>query len=375
MGFPQYCNDDIVIPALMELGYDEEDAIDYVVAACWEFIVPGKGADVPNQMTMNFPKIVEKTTSEFLKTSASFEEFMEHMTEEIAEECKTLREEAEQALWDQRRYLSVPYLSLYIDDCYDSCRGIEKGAAKYNNIGCHGAGISVAADALMAIKVVIYDEKSVTAEQLLQALADDFRNDEPLRHHLLDCPKMGNNHEEVDQIACALMRDFSKHMNGVPTSKKGVFRAGTGSAHEYILSAAKVGATADGRKAGHPYGSSYSPSLIARLDGPISVIQSFTKFDLTKICNGGPLTMEIHDTVFRNEQGIEKVARLVQSFVYLGGHQLQLNAVNRERLLDAQKHPENYPNLIVRVWGWSGYFHELSREFQDHIIKRAEFMV
>ena len=186
---------------------------------------------------------------------------------------------------------------------------------------------------------------------------------------------MGNNHEEVDQIACALMRDFSKYMNGVPTSKNGVFRAGTGSAHEYIFSAAKVGATADGRKVGQPYGSSFSPSLTTRLDGPLSVIQSFTKYDLKKICNGGPLTMEIHDTVFRNEDGVNKVAHLVQNFIRLGGHQLQLNAVNRERLLDAQKHPEDYPNLIVRVWGWSGYFNELDKEFQDHIISRTEFMV
>lgn len=85
--------------------------------------------------------------------------------------------------------------------------------------------------------------------------------------------------------------------------------------------------------------------------------------------------MEIHDTVFRNEDGVSKVALLVQNFIRLGGHQLQLNAVNRERLLDAQKHPEDYPSLIVRVWGWSGYFNELSKEFQDHIIRRTEFVV
>lgn len=375
MGFPQYCNDDVVIPALIALGYDEEDAIDYVVAACWEFIIPGKGAEVPNLITMNFPKVVEKVTAEHLKDSSTFDEFMSHVIEELKHECAMLQEEAEQIIHDRNQYYSAPYLSMYIDGCYEACRGIEKGTAKYNGIGCHGAGIAVAADALMAIKTVIYDEKSVTVEQLMRALEENFENDEPLRHRLLDCPKMGNNHDDVDQIACVLMDTFSKHMNGIPTSGKGVFRAGTGSAHEYILSAAKVGATADGRKAGQPYGSSFSPSLTTRLDGPLSVIQSFTKYDLKKICNGGPLTMEIHDTVFRNEDGVSKVALLVQNFIRLGGHQLQLNAVNRERLLDAQKHPEDYPSLIVRVWGWSGYFNELSKEFQDHIIRRTEFVV
>ena len=103
------------------------------------------------------------------------------------------------------------------------------------------------------------------------------------------------------------------------------------------------------------------------------MIQSFTKFDLKKISNGGPLTIELHDTVFRNEEGEKKVAQLVKSFVHLGGHQLQLNSINRDRLIEAQLHPEDFPNLIVRVWGWSGYFCELDKAYQDHIIRRTEF--
>ena len=87
------------------------------------------------------------------------------------------------------------------------------------------------------------------------------------------------------------------------------------------------------------------------------------------------MTIEIHDTTFRNEDGIKKVAQLVKAFVDLGGHQLQLNSINRERLLDALDHPEDHKNLIVRVWGWSGYFIELDRPFQEHIIRRTEFMV
>ena len=120
--------------------------------------------------------------------------------------------------------------------------------------------------------------------------------------------------------------------------------------------------------------SSFSPSLNVKPTGLLSVIQSFTKFDMTNIINGGPLTIEIHDTVFRNDIGIKKTAMLVKSFIIAGGHQLQLNAINRERLLDAQKHPENYPGLVVRVWGWSGYFNELDKEYQNHIIKRCEFI-
>ena len=107
----------------------------------------------------------------------------------------------------------------------------------------------------------------------------------------------------------------------------------------------------------------------------LSCIQSFTKYDLTKIINGGPLTMEMHDNTFRNEDGVKKVAALVKIFIELGGHQLQLNSINREVLLDAQKHPEDHKNLIVRVWGWSGYFNELDVNYQNHIISRTEFTV
>ena len=107
--------------------------------------------------------------------------------------------------------------------------------------------------------------------------------------------------------------------------------------------------------------------------GPVSIIKSFAKADLKRTINGGPLTLEFDESVFRNEESINKLAMLVKSFVTLGGHQLQLNTVSRDKLLDAQEHPERYRNLIVRVWGWSGYFVELDKVYQDHILKRLEY--
>jgi formate C-acetyltransferase len=136
-----------------------------------------------------------------------------------------------------------------------------------------------------------------------------------------------------------------------------------------------LGATADGREAGVPLPANYAPSLNIRLNGPVSLIKSFTKPDLEKTINGGPLTVEFSDRVFAQEESITKVAQLVQLFVLRGGHQIQLNTVNRERLLDAQRHPEKYRNLIVRVWGWSGYFVELDKCYQDHIIQRTQLNV
>lgn len=109
--------------------------------------------------------------------------------------------------------------------------------------------------------------------------------------------------------------------------------------------------------------------------GPVSVIKSFTKPDLTCDINGGPLTIEFDESVFRNEESVQKLAMLVKSFITLGGHQLQLNTINLEKLLDAKKHPERYRNLIVRVWGWSGYFVELDEVYQNHVIQRLKYAV
>lgn len=369
LGFPQYCNDDVVIPGLVKLGYSYEDACDYVVAACWEVIIPGCGMDIPNIVTMNFPKVVDETIRGHLTGCDTFEELMLQTKAAIARESDRLIEEA-----NRYNLPPSPYLSVFVRACLEKGLDVSQNGAKYNNSGCHGAGIANAADALEAVKKLVYDEKLVEKQTLLHALEINFEGMEELHHELLGCPKMGNNDDEVDNIACRLMSTFAKNMNGKKNNRGGIFRAGTGSAMEYIWSAKKVGATADGRKAFEPYGSSFSPSISARLNGPLSLIQSFTKFDMTNIINGGPLTIEIHDTTFRNEMGVEKVAQLVKMFIELGGHQLQLNSINRDRLLDALKQPENYPNLIVRVWGWSGYFNELAPEYQQHIIRRTEFM-
>ena len=367
LGFPQYCNDDIVIPGLIDLGYAPEDAANYTVAACWEFIIPNKGFDTPNLLTMNFPLCIEKAVKASLLESDSFEAFLEKVKQEIIDECNHLM-----ASRGNYHTQTSPYLSLFHEGCLERGIDVLLYGAVYNNYGCHGAGISTAADSLAAIKKTVFEEKSISKEELLKALENDYEGFSEIRNKLLSCPKMGNNDDYVDNLASFIMETFADNFNNKPNTVCGIFRAGTGSAMEYIWSAKDVGATPDGRKAGTPFGSSFSPSPEARLNGPLSVIQSFTKFDLKKIINGGPLTMEVHDTVFRNNDGIKKTAQLVKAFIDLGGHQLQLNSVNREILLDAEEHPENHKNLIVRVWGWSGYFTELDKDYRDHIIARTE---
>ena len=367
MGFPQYCNDDIVIPGLIALGYEPEDAHNYGVAACWEYIVPDVAHDIPNIKAMNFPKVVNTAIQNYLPKAKSFDDFLESVKTELSAECDRLIDSVV-----YKDYPSV-FHSLFFNPCIEHLKQYNSGICKYNNIGFHGVGISNAADALTAVKKRVFEEKSITPEELIAALNADFEGCEAMRKSLVDCPKMGNNEDEPDDLACVLMECFSENLAARRDKRGNRIRPGTGSAMYYLWCADEVGATADGRHAQQPFGCSFSPAVTAKLSGPLSVVQSFTKFDMKKIINGGPLTMEIHENTFRNQEGTDKVAYLVKTFVELGGHQFQLNAINRDRLLDAQKNPEKYPNLIVRVWGWSGYFNELDVRYQNHVIARTEF--
>ena len=372
LGFPQYSNDDIVIPALIKLGYAPEDAANYSVAACWEFIVPGKGLDVPNAENICVPRHVNNAIIKSLKASDTFEDLLKAAEDEIGDYIEHMIED-KRINRSYTVYQNHPFLSLMVDGCIEQGTDLKYVKGCYRNFGSHSTGLSVAADALAAVKKVIYEDKTVDKDRLLAALKTDYEKDPELRNLLISCPKVGNDDNYADSLMVHIMKFIAKKLNRRPNGHGGIWRSATGSAQNYYYAAKDDPATADGRKAYTPYPSSYSPTLTAKLSGPLSVIRSFTKPDLTESCNGGPLTMEVHDNVFRNLEGEGKVADMVKLFIDMGGHQLQLNAINRERLLDAQKHPENYPNLVVRVWGWSGYFVELDPAFQNHIISRTNF--
>ncbi len=366
LGFPQYSNDDVVIPGLMGLGYDKRDAYNYVVAACWEFIIPGRAMDIPNIEAVSFAGAVADAMEQ-LESCADFEAFYEAVREKLRGQIDEICARVKNV------YLfPAPYLSLMMEGCCEKGRDVSEGC-RYNNYGLHGTGVSTAADSLAAVKKYVFEEKSVSADEVCRAVGKDFSGYEELCSRLrYEAPKMGNHDDFVDDIAVRLLADLADLMEEKRNDRGGRFRPGTGSAMYYVWHGRSIMATPDGRRKGEGLAANYSPSLFARCRGPVSIIQSFSKPDLKRTMNGGPLTLELHDTVFRTEESIEKVATLVKSFMDMGGHQLQLNAVNRDTMLDAQKHPENYRNLIVRVWGWSGYFVELDKEYQDHIIQRME---
>lgn len=364
LGFPQYSNDDVVIEGLTRLGYDLADARNYAVAACWEFIIPKVGGDVANIAALSFPKVIDVCLHRDLKKCQNFEEFKTAVKEEIHTECNKICDSIKN-LW----FVPSPFMNCLMDG------GIYDGA-KYNNFGIHGTGIATAADSLAVIEKYIYNEKTIKKDTLIEAVDSNFEKHSELLPVLrYEAPKMGNNSDIADEAAVMLLAEFSKALEGKVNCRGGKFRAGTGSAMYYLWHADEIGASPDGRRAKEPFGTNFSPSLFARINGPISVIKSFTKPDFSNAINGGPLTLEFASSMFESEDSVKKVASLVKAFIDMGGHQLQLNAVNSEVMKDAQIHPENHKQLVVRIWGWSAYFVELDKEYQDHVMRRQQYSV
>ncbi|MBR4171471.1 MAG: pyruvate formate-lyase [Kiritimatiellae bacterium] len=365
IGFPQYANDDVVIPGLVKLGYSLEDARDYSVAACWEFLIPGCGMDIANITGVSLPAVVDRVmrTSQAKDFESFYAEVRQQLVKEADKICEMLR---------VVKILPGPFISLFCTGRVQAGRDVCEGN-KYNNFGIHGTGFSVAVDSLESIKKWVFEEHRLTLQQMTKACDSDFKDEEQLLNDIrFHTPKMGNDIEEVDGIGVRLLADFAASWVGRKNCRGGIYRAGTGSAMYYVWHANELPATADGRLKGAPFSANFSPSLDVPVNGPISVVKSFTKPALIDAVNGGPLTMEIHDSAFRMEDGLEKVACIPKFFVERGGHQLQINAVNRDRMKDAQIHPEKHRHMIVRVWGWSGYFVELEKPYQDQIIKRVE---
>lgn len=365
LGFPQYSNDDVVIDGLVkEYGYEPKDAVNYVVAACWEFIIPHVGTDIVNIDALSFPKVIDVCLHRDLGGCSRFEDFMDAVKSEIQAKCDVMCENIK-SIW----FAPSPFMNLFIEgDLYQG--------AKYNNFGFHGTGIATAADSLAAIEKYVYEEKLVSKQELIEAVDSNFEEHRELLPILrYEAPKMGMNDNAADAKAVFLLEAFADSLKGKRNCRGGIYRAGTGSAMYYLWHADEIGASPDGRRRREPLGTNFSPSLFAGIKGPLSVIQSFTKPCLGKALNGGPLTLEFASSMFEGEDSIKKVAALVKAYIDMGGHQLQLNAVNTERMKDAQLHPENHRQLIVRIWGWSAYFVELDRDYQDHVIRRQQYSV
>ena len=374
LGFPQYSNDEVVIPALVKKGYALEDARDYSVAACWEFVIPGKAADFVNAGAVSFPYAVDQALRKSVGRGRFDEErFKNDVSESLFKQIGNILK------WHKLEYVPHPYLSVLFDGALEArCDFTE--CAKYKLVGIHGAGSANAADAMSAVLEIFKRRGCEGLKELVAAQDKNFSEDGALRDWLVnEAPKVGTSNEKADDALRFLFDAYATE-----AAKFHNLRPGSGSAMFYVwltnpekrpqgLIEPLVGATSDGRLSGNPLGASLAPSHEAKVRGVMSVFRSFANIDYSRIVNGGPVTIELSHSVFDSPEGTKKLSQLIQYFVLLGGQQLQLNVLDVAELEDAVKHPELHRNLIVRVWGWSGYFCELAPEYQQQIIKRHRY--
>jgi formate C-acetyltransferase len=269
-------------------------------------------------------------------------------------------------------YLPVPFLSLLTEDCISNGKDYNCGGARYNTTYIQGVGLGSITDILTSIRYNIFDNKSYTWNEVMKALKADFAGYEQMQYDMIyNTPKYGNDDDYADQHAMAVFEIYYDAVNGRPTSRGGIHRINMLPTTSHVYFGSVIGATPDGRKAYLPLSEGISPFQGVDRQGPTSVIKSASKIDHLRT-GGTLLNQKFSPQFFEDEDSYSSLTALIRSYFSLDGHHIQFNVVNAETLKDAQKHPELYCDLIVRVAGYSDYFNDLGEDLQNEIIRRTE---
>lgn len=397
-GMPAFNNDEIIIPSFINWGVKEEDAYNYSAIGCVETAVPGKwGYRCTGMSYINFPRVllcamnngVDLTSNKrFTKGYGYFKDFKDY-DELLSAWDKTVREMTrysvivENAI-DKASERDVPDIlcSALTDDCIARGKTIKEGGAVYDFISGLQVGIANMADSLAAIKKLVYDEKKITAEQLWNAILDNFNSEESKKIQdmlINEAPKYGNDNDEVDQLVVEAYDSYLDEIKKYPNTRYnrgpigGIRYGGTSSISANVGQGMGTYATPDGRKAGEPLAEGCSPAHNADKSGPTAVFKTVSKLPTEKITGGVLLNQKMTPTMIASEENKQKLEMLISAFFNrLHGYHVQYNIVSKETLLDAQAHPDKHKDLIVRVAGYSAFFNVLSKKTQDDIIGRTE---
>lgn len=385
-GQPSVFNADMVIQELIRQGKSVEDARQGGTSGCVETGCFGKESYILVGY-LNLVKILETTlnrgfdprTGEKIgidtgdpSTFKNFGEFLNAYRKQL-EHFVNIKIKGSNII--ERIYanhLPVPFLSILIDDCIKKGKDYNDGGARYNTSYIMPVGLGTLTDCMSAIKFHVFDQKKVSFNELMEALSKNFEGYEPLRQRLLNkTPKFGNDDDYADELMKELFNTIFKIVEGRKNTRNGEYHVNYLSTTCHVYFGSVVGATPDGRKAKAPVSDGISPSQGADRKGPTAVIKSVSKMD--HVLTGGTLlNLKFNPTLIEGEEGIEKLVHLIKAHLKLGSHHVQFNIITAETLREAQKNPEKYRDLIVRVAGFSEYFCNLSRAVQDEIISRTE---
>lgn len=434
IGLPAYYNDEVIIPSLLSRGLTLEDARDYNIIGCVEPQKAGKTEGWHDAAFFNMCRPLELTfhngkdkgvqvgpQTGDVENMQSFEEFYRAYKIQMDYAIKLLVNADNAIDMAHAERCPLPFLSAMVDDCMKSGKTVQEGGAVYNFTGPQGFGVANMADSLYVVKKLVYDEKKLTMKELKQALTVNYgkglneediaaitseivsemeaagqkvgereitavlqtvvaatespemkAKGERILEMIEEVPKFGNDLPEVDAFARDVAYTYTKPLLKYRNPRGGQFQAGLYPVSANVPLGAQTGATPDGRLAYTPVADGVSPSAGKDASGPTAAANSVSRLDHGIASNGTLFNQKFHPSALSGRRGLENFVGLIRSYFDQKGSHMQFNVVSRETLLDAQKHPEQYKHLVVRVAGYSALFTTLSKSLQDDIIRRTE---
>ena len=434
IGLPAYYNDEVIIPSLMSRGLTLQDARDYNIIGCVEPQKSGKTEGWHDAAFFNMCRPLELVFSNGMdkgvrigpatgnvEDMTPFEQFYDAYKKQMDYAIQLLVNADNAIDMAHAERCPLPFLSSMVDDCMKVGKTVQEGGAVYNFTGPQGFGVANMADSLYSVKTLVYDEKKITMGELKEALATNYgkglgaedvaamtakianelkeagktigekevaailntvvaaseapevkANGERILKLIEEVPKFGNDIPEVDAFARDVAYTYTEPLQNYKNPRGGSFQAGLYPVSANVPLGAQTGATPDGRLAYQPVADGVSPSAGKDVNGPTAAANSVSRLDHYIASNGTLFNQKFHPSALSGRNGLENFVGLIRSYFDQKGSHMQFNVVSRETLLDAQKHPEQYKHLVVRVAGYSALFTTLSKSLQDDIIRRTE---
>jgi len=394
-GQPFIDNDDALIQGYVDLGVPLEDARDYANSNCWETMIQGKsdqelirGINFLLYLELALNRGVSRVNGEQLgldtgdpREFTTFQELMDAWKAQTDHQLKQAIDYIGRGVEDgtlehsgHGKYCYNPLLSALTLDCIKKERDVTRGGARYTIWHLMGEALANAIDSMAAIKKMVFEEKTVTMDELLTSLKADWEGHENLRRRLVSkAPKFSQDDDYADDIGREMMDYFAErsrfHAARHPTV---IFPCGVGTFSWIIMSGREVGATPDGRHCGEAVAANLSPALGADVFGPTAAVRSYLKMRVADLAAGAPIDLRFSGSSLKGEAGIQRLAGFIEAFIDMGGNMITLTVTDVEELKRAMKEPERYRHLRVRMGGWTAYFVMLSEEQQRIHIKRVE---
>jgi len=375
-GIVSLYNEDVAIEGLVKFGYPLEEAREFTNDGCWEAIIPGKTAFVynPRDMMPSLFRTLGLHTTEAIPSYHDFETLYRAFVGELQKEITKIQTDLDGA-W-QMPHLPNPLLSMFVEGCIEKGRGYNERGPKYSVQGIHYGGVTDVANSLFVLKKLIYEDGYMALPDFVAILRNNWEGQEGLRRLIHNRFEFyGNDSREPDEMMARVFNDYTR-MVGELKERNGVKRpCGISTFGREIDWRMIRLASPSGGRIGDILATNCSPSPGTDKKGPTAVLKSYCKLDFTNTPNGATVELKVLPNSVKGENGIAALVGLAKSFRELGGYYMHIDVVDSATLIDAQLHPEKYPNLPIRVAGWSARFTTLCKDWQDMIIQRTQQMV